>query len=211
MRASKTGREAGNLVIAIEEPESHLHPDAIKELSTVIQEMAREHQVIITTHSPLFVTRNRISTNIIVTKSRARPASSIKELRETLGVRVDDNLMSAEYVILVEGKTDVRMLSTIFVQRNKSFNLQVMNGKIVFDDLGGAGNITYKLSTLNQAVTTQVLITDDDKAGREADRKAGIAGLAEKYRFTWRRPPHLFLSTEVEDMLDPALYWHRIK
>jgi putative ATP-dependent endonuclease of the OLD family len=79
--------------------------------------------------------------------------------------------------------------------------------KWYFDDLGGAGNIGYKLSTLNQAVTTQFLIIDDDKAGREADRKAKLAGLDDKYRFTWRRPPQTFASTELEDLIDPNLYW----
>ena len=62
--------------------------------------------------------------------------------------------MSAEYVILVEGKIDVKILSTIFVNINELFNLQMLNGKVVFDDLEGTGNIAYKLSTLNQAVTT---------------------------------------------------------
>jgi putative ATP-dependent endonuclease of the OLD family len=78
LRASQTGGETSNLVVAIEEPESHLHPGAIRELATVIQEMSRIHQVIITTHSPLLVNINRVNTNIIVSKSQARPASSIK-------------------------------------------------------------------------------------------------------------------------------------
>ena len=211
LRASQTGSEAGNLVIAIEEPELHLHPGAIRELATVIQEMARVHQVIITTHSPLLVTRNRINTNIIVSKSQARPASSIKELHDTLGVRVNDNLMSAEYVVLVEGKTDIAILSSIFANRNEFFNYQLMNGKVVFDDLAGTGNIGYKLSTLSQAVTTQFLIVDDDKAGREADKRAGLAGLDEKYRFTWRRAPSLFVSTELEDLIDHNLYWSTLE
>ena len=211
MRAAQKGGEAGNLVIAIEEPESHLHPGAIRELSTVIQEMAKENQVIITTHSPLLVTKNRINTNIIVSKSWARPALAIKELRDSLGVRVNDNLMSAEYVILVEGKTDISILSSIFAERNRAFNLQLTNGKVVFDDLGGAGNIPYKLSTLSQAVTTQFLIVDDDRAGREADRKAGQGGLNEKFRFTWCRPPQSFMSTEIEDMVEPNVYWGRIE
>jgi putative ATP-dependent endonuclease of OLD family len=207
MRASQVGSNAGNLVIAIEEPESHLHPGAIRQLSIVLQEMAKEHQVIITTHSPLLVTRNKIDANIIVSQSIAQPASSIKLLRDTLGVRVDDNLMSAEFVILVGGKTDAKVISALFQTINQSFDLQIANGKVVFDHLEGAGNIAYKLSMLHQAVTTQILIVDDDKAGREADKKAAAAGLSEKYRFTWRRPPEYFVHTELEDMIDPELYW----
>ena len=85
MRASRAASRAGSLVAAIEEPESHLHPGAIRQLANVLQEMSREQQVIITTHSPLLVTRQRPSSNIIVSQSAARPASSIKEVRDTLG------------------------------------------------------------------------------------------------------------------------------
>lgn len=60
MRATKAGGKAGSLVVAIEEPESHLHPGATRQLAIVLHEMAAEHQVIITTHSPLLVARNTL-------------------------------------------------------------------------------------------------------------------------------------------------------
>ncbi len=207
MRATKAGGGSGSLVVAIEEPESHLHPGATRQLATVLHEMALEHQVIITTHSPLLVARNALEANIIVSKSNATPAVSIKAIRDSLGVQVDDNLTQAEYVILVEGKTDIRILTALFARRSQEFSGLLGKGKVVFDDLTGTGNIAYKLSSLNQAITTQILITDDDKAGRDADKKAGQAGLEDKFRFGWRRPPDSFRSTELEDMIDPALYW----
>jgi hypothetical protein len=79
------------------------------------------------------------------------------------------------------------------------------------DDLAGAGNIVYKLSALSQAVTTQFIIVDDDKSGREADKKAENSGLDEKYRFTWRRSPKYFVSTELEDLIEPGLYWSNLE
>lgn len=207
MRATKAGGGSGSLVVAIEEPESHLHPGATRQLATVLHEMALEHQVIITTHSPLLVARNALEANIIVSKSNATPAVSIKAIRDSLGVQVDDNLTQAGYVILVEGKTDIRILTALFARRSQEFSDLLGKGKVVFDDLTGTGNIAYKLSSLNQAITTQILITDDDKAGRDADKKAGQAGLEDKFRFGWRRPPDSFRSTELEDMIDPTLYW----
>lgn len=146
MRASRTGGKAGSLVVAIEEPESHLHPGAVRQLATVLQEMSGEHQVIITTHSPLLVARSSISANIIVSKSKATPADSIKAIRDSLGVQVEDNLTAAEYVILVEGKTDIESLTTIFNTRSPDFKTLFDSGKIVFDDMGGAGNIVQNLA-----------------------------------------------------------------
>jgi predicted ATP-dependent endonuclease of OLD family len=55
-----------NLVIAIEEPESHLHPNAIHELRVVLNQLAEKHQVVVTTHNPLFVDRVDVGSNIIV-------------------------------------------------------------------------------------------------------------------------------------------------
>lgn len=42
-------------IVAIEEPEAHLHPGAMKELRDVLFDMASESQIIIATHSALFV------------------------------------------------------------------------------------------------------------------------------------------------------------
>ena len=81
-------------------------------------------------------------------------------------MRVDDNLSAAEYVILVEGKNDIKILLALFSNINENFSLQITNGKVVLDDLGGVNNIGYKLSSLSQAISTQILITDDDRAGQ---------------------------------------------
>jgi putative ATP-dependent endonuclease of OLD family len=211
MRASKVGSKSESLVVAIEEPESHLHPGAVRQLATVLQEMATEHQVIITTHSPLLVARNRPEANILVSKSKAVPANSIKVVRDALGVQVEDNLMSAEYVMLVEGKTDIKVLSSLFITRSPQFKSLTNSGKVVFDDLGGTGNVSYKISSLSQAITTQILIVDDDKSGRDAYKQAEQAGLAEKYRFIWKRPSSTFRGTELEDLINVDLYWDKLE
>lgn len=60
--------EGRSLILCIEEPEAHLHPDAIHSLRTVLFELSERSgvQVIISTHSPLLIDRDKISNNIIV-------------------------------------------------------------------------------------------------------------------------------------------------
>lgn len=210
MRASKTGGGIGDLVVAIEEPESHLHPGAVRQLALVLQEMANEHQVIITTHSPLLVARNRMEANIIVSRSKATPATSIKSVRESLGVQVEDNLSTAEYVILVEGPTDVLVLSAVFSARSSDFADLVAKGKVIFDHMGGVGNIVYKIRTLQLAVASPLLIVDDDKAGRECAKKARNNGaLPDKYHFSWKRPKAN--ESELEDLICVDCYWDSVQ
>ena len=109
--ASESTAIGRNLVIAIEEPESHLHPGAIHELRQVIRDLSERHQVVLTTHNPLFVDRSGLRNNVVVQDNRARPARTIDELRSVLGVRASDNLRHAELVLVVEGDEDVRALA----------------------------------------------------------------------------------------------------
>lgn len=209
MHASRVGSLAGNnLVVAIEEPESHLHPGAVRELSAVLDEISKEHQVIITTHSPLLISKGKIGSNIIVSKSRASPASSIKDIRSCLGVHVSDNLMHAEHIILVEGKTDQAILTALFKSRSKEFSQLISSGKIVFDQIDGTGNIAYKVATLKQIVSNPILILDDDSAGRLCVKKAKETGfVSDKYVYVWKRDA--VVGTELEDIIDPDVYWSK--
>jgi predicted ATP-dependent endonuclease of OLD family len=210
MRASKAGGSTGDLVVAIEEPESHLHPGAVRGLSQVLQEMAVEHQVIITTHSPLLATRAKLQSNIIVSKAKAVPATSINDVRKALGVQVEDNLRSAEYVLVVEGKHDITILQKLFCHRGSQFAEIIEKGRLVFDDLSGSGNIAYKLSTLRMQIAQPILLVDDDPQGRDCIKKAKSDGnLEERFIFQWKRPRGLY--TELEDVIAPSIYWRNLE
>lgn len=60
-------------VVAIEEPESHLHPESAHQLYDTILALSENHQVVLTTHSPLFVNRINLKDNIIVNAGKATP------------------------------------------------------------------------------------------------------------------------------------------
>lgn len=101
-------------LIAIEEPESHLHPGAIHILKETIFDLAKNNQVIVSTHNPIFVNRDNIHSNIIIENGNVRATKNIGELRKLLGIKASDNLINASYVLLVEGDTDVVSLKYIF-------------------------------------------------------------------------------------------------
>ena len=54
----------GHLILAMEEPENSLHPKAQRQLLSVIQEISDKSQVIVTTHSPVFIDRSRYENNV---------------------------------------------------------------------------------------------------------------------------------------------------
>jgi putative ATP-dependent endonuclease of the OLD family len=88
--ASQTTKTKEDILIALEEPESHLHPHAVRELRSILYELAERHQVVISTHNPLMTNRSEITSNIIVTRTKVAPAKSVGEIRDELGVRLDE-------------------------------------------------------------------------------------------------------------------------
>lgn len=169
--------EIGASIIAIEEPESHLHPEAIHSLVNVIKGISENHQVIITTHNPLFVQRNNISNNIIVDHGTAKPAKNIKEIRELFGVLPEDNLINASHVLVVEGEDDKIALNKILSSLSPTIKDALIKNKLVIQPLAGATNLNYELSRLRSYVCRYFVFLDADEAGYDAAEKAIEKGL----------------------------------
>lgn len=203
--AAERGARGKNLVIAIEEPESHLHPNAIHELKQVIDELGDQHQVLITTHNPLFVDRRNIRNNIIVSNKRARPATSVEQIRDVLGVRASDNLRHAEIVLLVEGEGDRTALRALFMYHSTILSGALSEGTLAIDTLGGGGNLAYKISSVRDAICLYHVFLDDDTAGRNAFEKARIQGLISDAEVNFCIRDGLN-ETELEDLYDTSIY-----
>ena len=102
-------------IFLLEEPENSLHPKAQHNLLSVIQEISDEAQVLVTTHSPVFVDRTNYESNILFTMKKhggtvAKTFSedNLSEVREELGIKVSDVLLKGggNCALLVEGETE---------------------------------------------------------------------------------------------------------
>lgn len=194
-----------NFVIAVEEPESHLHPKAIHELKEVIDDLGADHQVIITSHNPLFVDRRVLANNIIVNNKKARPAANVKEIREILGVRASDNLRNAEMILIVEGEDDVNSVKAIMKSRSSYIADCLDNGTFAVDSLGGGANLTYKLSLLRDSICLYHVFLDYDKCGNASYEAAKKAGLLEDGQINLARA-YGRDESEFEDLINVDLY-----
>jgi len=104
-----------NIIFAMEEPENSLHPGAQRQLLSVLQDISNESQVIVTTHSPVFLERSKFENNIILTRTmkgntiaKTFNLAMLNELRIDLGIRPSDALLKGggNCAILVEGNTE---------------------------------------------------------------------------------------------------------
>lgn len=200
---SETGVK--NLVIAIEEPESHLHPSAIHEVKDVLNELSEKYQIVLTTHSPLFVDRLNIRSNILVNNNKAKPATNISEIREILGIKSSDNLRNAQLVLIVEGEDDKIALEALFKHHSVDLNNSFSNGNIIIDSLGGASNLSYKCSLFKAELCNIHAFLDDDKAGHDSFDKARIDGFLVDADVNFCICPGA-KESEFEDILNKEIY-----
>lgn len=203
--ASKLGAGERELVLAIEEPESHLHPRAIHQLKAVLKEISEQHQIIMTTHCPLFVDRVNIKSNVIVSGHRAASAKSIGQVREVLGVRVADNLQHAELVLLVEGEQDRVAMHALLASTSKQLGEALDDGVLAIDTLAGGTNLSYKLGQLRDALCSSYVFVDHDDAGRSGVSKAQSDGLCTSADVTFATCPGMD-DAELEDLYDVEVY-----
>lgn len=203
-------KRKGASIIAIEEPEAHLHSGAIHSLADVINKMSDNNQVIITTHNPLFVQQNRLDANIIVDSGTAHTAKNIDEIRTILGVLPSDNLRNARYVLVVEGEEDKIALGKILPLYDEEIKVALYSNRLVIKPLAGAGNLSHDLLDLKNSMCKYVVLLDNDKAGKEAYTKAQEQGIVKdsEVRFTICNGSP---ESEFEDCLNKTIYAEAIK
>jgi len=103
------------LIFAMEEPENSLHPKAQRQLLSVLQDVSNNSQVIITTHSPIFIERTKFESNILINRTlkgssvaKSFDLTMVEELRTDLGIRPSDALLKGggNCALIVEGNTE---------------------------------------------------------------------------------------------------------
>lgn len=197
--------EGGATILAIEEPESHLHPGAIHQVNEIINSISEKSQVIISTHNPLFVDRQNIKCNIIVSNGSATPAKDIKFLRDTLGIKASDNLTHANYALVVEGVEDQIALKALLPLASEKLAKALKSNTLVIECLDGGSNLSYKLSTLRNHLCSYHVLLDNDEAGRSAYEKAKTSSLIKVSEITFVMCQG-FSESEFEDLIDTSIY-----
>jgi predicted ATP-dependent endonuclease of OLD family len=198
-------KTTGASIIAIEEPESHLHPGAMHSLREVIDKLTHDNQVVLTTHSPLFVDRGSISRNIVIDANSAKPARDVSVVRKLLGVRASDNLVNASYVLVVEGEEDVAALTAILPHLSPIIGKAIRNRHMVIEPIGGAGNLSYKLTLLSNALCVSHVLLDGDDAGKRAYQSAEEGGLLKLSEATFINCRG-FSESELEECFERSCY-----
>jgi len=98
-------------ILAIEEPETHLHPYLSRRFFSILSDTSKKKQTIITTHSPIFVDIANLNNSWIFRKEnretkvyRIEP-EDLRTVSYELGIRPSD-VFFADKILFVEGEID---------------------------------------------------------------------------------------------------------
>lgn len=197
-------RNTTSSLLLVEEPESHLHPEAMRQIDNILKELSRNTQIVISTHNPIFTNTLNIGSNIIVDSKKAVAAKNIQTIRQVLGIALSDNLMFAEVVILVEGESDVRLFKHIFSEKSKKISNAFENNRLIIQNLHGASKLKERCTMLKSSICKYIAILDSDKSGKEAMNEAlGCAVLNNSDGFLLS--PNGNNEAELEDLIESGI------
>jgi hypothetical protein len=193
-----------SFILAVDEPEAHLHSAVVHDLQGLFQQISASQQVILATHNPIFVNRDSVRSNVLVLNNEAKSARSLDQVRKAIGVKLHDNLESAEIVVLVEGVSDALALPVMLLEVDSRWASQ-SSGRIAFRSIAGTGKMRAQIQREKLTLSKIVSILDDDQAGRQESLLLINSGVL--------APNNVFMlgdtsrkSSEMEDLLDPAAY-----
>jgi len=100
-------------IFAIEEPETHFHPTLARRFFDILKDVSKKKQIILTTHSPVFIDLANLSTAWIFRKNESRETEAYRiqgeeDLRAVsyeLGIKPSD-VFFADRILFVEGPID---------------------------------------------------------------------------------------------------------
>lgn len=193
-------------IVAIEEPESHLHPEAIASLRRTIYDLSQTNQIIISTHNPIFVNRCRLNSNIIINAGTAQAAKSIKDIRDVLGVKISDNLYDAQAMLLVEGETDTKALRAILSNKSPRIKKAINENILVIIPLKGIKHLSTIVTILKQLICDFLIFADNDNAGNAAIKCAVDDKLIDVSNYILTTVEGMNKESELEDLYNVKIY-----
>ncbi len=164
-------------LLLIDSPELYLHPQAVELVRVALKNLSNEgYQVVFATHSAQMVTSEDVSTSLLIRKNKERGTFMRKRMEDAVHQVVQDapsqlqmlfslsnsnELLFADYVLLTEGKTELRVLPALFERiTGQSFALI----KCALVRQGGVSNTRKSMQVLDAMDMPVRAIVDLDYA-----------------------------------------------
>jgi|WetSurMetagenome_2_1015567.scaffolds.fasta_scaffold00031_45 predicted ATP-dependent endonuclease of OLD family len=214
------------LIVAIEEPEVHMHPHAQRTFLDYLRWASDKNQILASTHSPIFVDRTQPEHVIVLRRTttssqnhslRAGTTVAVqrdyrdnwKELISELGIHLSDALMAGEVNLIVEGVTEAVLLPAMAKVLGQNGQDSIDFDR-VFIVNGQGGNIPHIVRILQGFGNPTVVTVDNDGGGEEIRKSLSKLDppvrIIKKPDFQQLLPPlNQSDKCEFEDLFDSKL------
>ncbi len=145
-------------ILLLDEPGLNLHASAQSDLLRFIEDLAKDYQVIYTTHSPFMIDSDKLHQvrTVLETEDGTRISESLDEddkdtlfpLQAALGYNIAQNLFIGQNNLVVEGISDIiylRVMSSILKDAGRTG----LQSDIVVVPVGGFGKVATFVSLLH--------------------------------------------------------------
>ena len=217
-----TKGELRNAILLLDNPGWVLHPSGQKDLLKALEEIAKTNQIVLATHSPFLIDKNKLERIRIIERKEGdgtkvyekfwdSPYDSLQVVRSSIGADISDSLFGHKNNIVMEGFSDKIYLETMNNYLKREDKNTIDFNKVVIIGVGGADKIPYILAWLKAERYNSLAILDADNEGRkvnqeienrniEVDRDSDILMLneiSEEFRGK---------DIEMEDLFDEEFY-----
>lgn len=188
-------KSEASLILACEEPELYQHPPQSRHLCSVLNELSETSQILVTTHSPYFVSGESFE-NIrmvrktggesIVTKAKYDDVS--RDISDAYGRRCPSppprqlakihqflqpeksEMFFASKIVLVEGPQDVAYITTYLHLMERWDDFRKLGGHII--SVAGKSNLSQPIAVATNLKIPIFVVFDSDRCADNRDNKA---------------------------------------
>ena len=181
-------KSAVRKLLIVEEPELYLHPHGIEQVRVSLKKLSKAaYQVLVATHSPLMISATDVPDTLLIRKTAEHGTEARETLRSAVDTAMKDHpsqadmlfslsnssqILFADRVILAEGKTEHRLIPSLFeIASKRTLGLT----KIALIGQGGVDNTPKSMRILDAIDLPCKAIVDLDYAFRGALREGLIA------------------------------------
>lgn len=210
--------EEGYKILLLDDPAVHLHPSGKQDWLDSLEEIAREEQVLYTSHSPYLIEKqypSRIRTvedspngTQISADVFDADTGTLEPLRNALGINLSSSPFVSEGQILVEGPSEYYILTAVGAYFENVLEREFINwNRVSIMPVRGANDTIGKASWLASEKIEYVILLDSDEEGQSV--KERINGhhqdIDNERVLLLERRPH---DTDVvlEDLFHPGFY-----
>lgn len=208
-----------NSIILLDEPGHTLHPMAQKDLSRFFTSLAKNNQLLYTTHSPFLVdSMNIINTKVVYCdgkgitnvsdnlKIKKKVAQkSIYPVNSAIGITISDTMLIGTKPIIVEGISD-QIYLTYIKRKLMQLKMITFDKELVFMPVDGTKNIKPVVSIITgKEEELPIVLVDSDEAGKQKKSSLSKGLYKEETRKILSVESYLVRkcnNSEIEDIMD---------